>query len=214
MAIATTSPVSATPPPAALAGASAQETSDRFLKLLVAQMKNQDPLNPMDNAQVTTQMAQIQTVQGVQTLNTSLHSLSGQFLQMQTLQAASLVGKQVVVPGNQLSVADGVGEGGFVLGADATAVKVEVLNPAGQVVGTMNFGAQSAGAHAFTWTAGNVDTRGAMTFRVSAVNGSNAVESTGLMQDTVTAVGNAGGNLTLQLQNAGNVPYSTVQSLN
>lgn len=214
MAIPATSSTTDTSSAAAAAAASAQDTSDRFLKLLVAQMKNQDPLNPMDNSQVTTQMAQIQTVQGVQTLNTSLQGLSGQFLQMQTLQAASLVGKQVIVPGNRLGVADGVGQGGFTLDAAATAVKVEVLNPAGQVVGTMNLGAQDSGAHGFTWSAGSVDTSGAMTFRVTAVNGSTAVTSTPLMQDTVTAVSNSGGNLMLQLQNSGNVAYSTVQALN
>ena len=214
MAIAATSSTSDAASAASVAASSAQDTSDRFLKLLVAQMKNQDPLNPMDNAQVTTQMAQIQTVQGVQTLNTSLQGLSGQFLQMQTLQAASLVGKQVIVPGNRLSVADGVGHGGFELDAAATAVKVEVLNPAGQVVGTMNLGAQGSGAHAFDWSAGSVDTSGAMTFRVTAVNGSTAVASSALMQDTVSAVSNSGGNLMLQLQNSGNVAYSTVQALN
>ena len=45
-------------------------SEDRFLKLLVAQMQNQDPLNPMDNAQVTSQMAQINTVSGIDKLNT------------------------------------------------------------------------------------------------------------------------------------------------
>src|SRR5574343_277071 len=50
---------------------SATEQSDRFLKLLVAQMSNQDPLNPMDNAQLTSQMAQISTVSGLEKLNTT-----------------------------------------------------------------------------------------------------------------------------------------------
>src|ERR1700744_2053316 len=57
---------------------SAQDQSDRFLKLLVAQMSNQDPLNPMDSAQGTSQMAQISTVQGVQTLNKTVSGLDNQ----------------------------------------------------------------------------------------------------------------------------------------
>src|ERR1700744_584332 len=57
---------------------SAQEQSDRFLKLPVAQMSTQDPLNPMDSAQVTSQMAQISTVQGVQTLNKTVSGLDNQ----------------------------------------------------------------------------------------------------------------------------------------
>src|SRR5437667_6309518 len=91
-------------------------SSDRFLKLLVAQMQNQDPLNPMDNAQITSQMAQINTVNGIEKLNTTVGSLSSQFLQMQTLQGASLVGRGVLVEGKQVVMNDsGKGVGGFEL---------------------------------------------------------------------------------------------------
>src|SRR4051812_22877348 len=83
---------------------SAQDQSDRFLKMLVAQMSNQDPLNPMDSAEVTSQMAQISTVEGVQTLNTSITSLGAQLTQMQTMQGAALVGKDVAIEGNALRV--------------------------------------------------------------------------------------------------------------
>ena len=89
------------------AGATVTQAQDRFLKILVTQMQNQDPMNPMDNAQVTTQLAQIQTVTGVGTLNNSIQSLSGQFQQMQALQSVSLVGRDVTVPGNKVAVADG-----------------------------------------------------------------------------------------------------------
>ena len=92
-------------------------SADRFLKLLVAQMQNQDPLNPMDNAQVTTQMAQINTVAGIEKLNTTVQSLNGQFVQMQALQGASLVGHDVTVPGNQFAWADGRAQAAFELSA-------------------------------------------------------------------------------------------------
>ena len=91
--------------PAATSASDAGATSDRFLKLLVAQMQNQDPLNPMDNAQVTSQMAQINTVTGIEKLNTTVQGLSSQFMQLQALQGASLVGRDVIVAGNKLSVA-------------------------------------------------------------------------------------------------------------
>ena len=90
--------------PASSAAADATITSDRFLKLLVAQMKNQDPLNPMDNAQVTSQMAQINTVTGIDKLNSTVQGLSTQFVQLQAMQGASLVGRDVIVAGNKLSV--------------------------------------------------------------------------------------------------------------
>ena len=118
-------------------------TSDRFLKLLVAQMKNQDPLNPMDNAQVTSQMAQINTVTGIDKLNTTVAGLSAQFMQMQAMQGASLVGHDVIVPGNKLDIdADAaIGQGGFELAGPADAVKVEILAPSGAVLQTINLGA-------------------------------------------------------------------------
>ena len=122
MAITSSTPV-ATSPYAALNGSAAAPgvtqneagSADRFLKLLVAQMQNQDPLNPMDNAQVTSQMAQIQTVTGIEQLNTTVEGLSSQFVQLQALQGASLVGRDVIVPGNLLDIDNGTAQGGFEL---------------------------------------------------------------------------------------------------
>ncbi|MBC7732104.1 MAG: flagellar hook assembly protein FlgD, partial [Bacteriovorax sp.] len=83
----TSSTTSSTAASAASSITSANEagSQDRFLKLLVTQLKNQDPLSPMDNAQLTSQIAQINTVSGIATLNTSVQTLSSQFLQMQSL---------------------------------------------------------------------------------------------------------------------------------
>src|SRR5512147_1362394 len=134
---------------AAKASASPGDASDRFLKLLVAQMQNQDPLSPMDNAQVTSQMAQINTVTGIAQLNQTVQGLNAQFVQMQALQGASLVGRDVIVPGSRLSIANGVGQGGFELASPADAVKVEILAPSGQVVDTLDLGAQGSGLHGF-----------------------------------------------------------------
>jgi flagellar basal-body rod modification protein FlgD len=138
----------------------AKATSERFLKLLVAQMQNQDPLSPMDNAQVTSQMAQINTVSGIEKLNTTVQALSAQFAQTQAVQGAALVGKDVVVAGNRLDIvatADASGavanvaQGGFELSGAADAVKVEILAPSGAVMQTINLGAEGAGMHSFDW---------------------------------------------------------------
>ena len=136
---------------ASATGTSAQETSDRFLKLLVAQLQNQDPMNPMDNAAVTTQMAQIQTVTGVSTLNSSIQALGSQFGQMQALQSVSLVGRDVTVPGNKISVADGKSTMSFDLAGAADTVKLEILNGAGEVVSTQDLGKMKAGMQSYTW---------------------------------------------------------------
>ena len=191
-----------------------EESAERFLKLLVAQMQNQDPLSPMDNAQVTSQMAQINTVSGIDKLNTTVQSLSGQFVQMQALQSASLVGHDVVVPGNLLSVADGLAEGGFELGSAADNVKVEVLAASGKVLDTIDLGAQSSGMHSFLWPSGTADDSAGLRFRVSARSGATPLATTTLMRDRVDAVRTSGDSLSLELQKLGNVAYSQVKAFN
>jgi flagellar basal-body rod modification protein FlgD len=215
MSVSTVTPnVAGTSSTAPVASASDTATADRFLKLLVAQMQNQDPLNPMDNAEITSQMAQINTVNGIQQLNTTVQSLSGQFTQMQALQGAALVGRDVIVPGNIMDIADGIGQGGFELTSPADNVRVEVLNAGGHVVDTMQLGAQSAGSHSFDWdaTKGGTDTN--LTFRVTATSGATALSSTALMRDTVTAVSTGGDTLTLELLRSGSTPYATIKAFN
>ncbi len=192
--------------------------ADRFLKMLVTQLQNQDPLNPMDNAQITSQMAQINTVNGIETLNTTVSGLNGQFVQMQALQGAALVGHDITVEGNRLAL-DGpagaqTGTGGFELSGTADQVKVEVLNPAGRVVDTINLGAQVAGRHGFEWAAKDVVDGIDYKFRVTASNGSTAIASTTLMRDKVNAVSTASGSLLLQTQYSGDLPYGDVKAFN
>src|SRR5512132_668446 len=97
----------------AMTSGTVEEAQDRFLTLLVTQLKNQDPLNPLDNAQITSQLAQLSTVNGINQLNTTLASLSASMDAKQYLQAAGLVGHAVVVDGNALTLADGKGPGAF-----------------------------------------------------------------------------------------------------
>ena len=80
---------------------SIDKAQDRFMTLLVTQMKNQDPLNPMDNAQVTSQMAQLSTVTGIDKLNNTLESLIGSVQTGQSYQASSMIGHNVLVAGNR-----------------------------------------------------------------------------------------------------------------
>ena len=189
-------------------------SQDRFLKLLVTQLKNQDPLSPMDNAQLTSQIAQINTVSGIATLNTSVQTLSTQFLQMQSLQGASLLGKDVIVAGNKLDIDAGVAQGGFELTAAADAVKVEIVSPAGKVLDTMNLGAQRTGMHSFNWPSGSYDASSNLTFRVTATSGANQLTSTALMRDKVTAVSTQGNNLMLELESGASVAYTSVKAIN
>ncbi len=189
-------------------------SADRFLKLLVAQMQNQDPLNPMDNAQMTSQMAQINTVNGIETLNTTVQSLNAQFVQMQTLQGAALVGRDVTVPGKSVAIEDGMGRGGFELAGPADRVKVEILDGSGRVVDTMQLGAQTTGRHDFEWPGAATAAEGNYTFKVIANSGTATVSNTTLMRDRVEAVSTENGTLVLELARSGAVEYSAVKAFN
>ena len=189
-------------------------SADRFLKLLVAQMTSQDPLNPMDNAQITSQMAQINTVNGITQLNATVQGLNRQFVQMQTLQGASLVGHDITLQGDRVSVRDGNGVGGFELTGSADRVKVEILAPSGHVVETLDLGAQGAGRHGFAWPAPGLPDGAPYRFRITATAGAAPVSSTPLMRDRVMAVSTSGDRLNLETQYSGNVGYADVKAFN
>ena len=188
----------------------AQKTQDTFLKMLVAQMQNQDPLNPMDNAQVTSQMAQIQTVSGLSTLNDSIGTLGTQFTQMQALQSVSLVGHNVLVPGKAVTMSASGGVGNFDLDAAADNVKVDIMTSAGTVIDTLQLGAMSQGRNGFAWPNTTYGADANLTYKVTATSGAAAVKATTYSQDSVTAVSTNGAKLQLQLSKLGMVDYSTV----
>jgi flagellar basal-body rod modification protein FlgD len=189
---------------------SASEQSDRFMKLLVAQMQNQDPLNPMDNAQVTTQMAQISTVSGLEKLNTTVNGLNSQFVQLQAMQSAALIGRDVAVEGNALRVTDGTGEGGFELSGAAKNVKVEIQNAGGATIGTVDLTDLEAGRHDFSYAVPDAYKNSALTFKVTATNGTTAVESMALQHQRIQAVSTFGDTLALELANGDRVAYDAV----
>ena len=191
-------------------------SEDRFLKLLVAQMANQDPLNPMDNAQVTSQMAQISTVNGIDKLNTTVQGLNRQFVQMQALQGASLVGRDVILPGDRLTANDaGLVQGGFELGSAADSVKIEVLNAGGHVIDSIDLGAEGSGRHGFEWKPpAGVDAALGDRFRVIAKSGATTLGATPLMRDRVDAVATGGETLTLELRMNGSVAYDRIRAFN
>ncbi len=200
-----TKPDSATDPNAA---------QDRFLKLLVAQLSNQDPMNPMDNAQMTSQMAQINTVTGIQQLNLTMQTMANQFAAMQSLQGTAMIGRSVLTEGSKLSYTGGAAQGAFELAGAATAVKVEVITPGGQVVHAQDLGAQEQGRHDFTWDAsGYTGDKSTLSFRVTATNKDGAVTATNLMQSKVVGTGTSAGALTLSLDTGGTVKYTDVRAV-
>jgi len=192
---------------------SAQEQTDRFMKLLVAQLNNQDPMNPMDNAQMTSQIEQINTVSGIQELNATMKSMAEQFTSMQVLQGASMVGHGVLVESSTLSIDGGVAKGAVNLANKADKVTIDIRTPGGQLLETINMGSLPAGQTNFQWDASKYSGVTNATFKVTATQGGQAIKTTSLAQDTVTAVGTDNGAMSLQLKGRAAVAYSAVKSI-
>lgn len=129
-----------------------QADTDKFMTLLVTQLKNQDPLNPLDNAQVTSQLAQLQTVTGVNKLNSTLESLKASYQSSEAMQATNLIGHGVLVEGYQAQLSDGKAILGVEL--DSAADKVQVVitsSTTGKEVATIELGPQEAGVLPIAW---------------------------------------------------------------
>lgn len=168
------------------------EAENRFLKLLTTQLKNQDPLNPLDNAQMTSQLAQISTVSGIEKLNATLQVLLQASQDSQTTQAASLVGHGVLVPGNALALANGSAVGGIELAGAADEVTVTIRDSHGLALRTLSLGAMEAGVHNFVWN-GQTDTGeqaadGAYSIAVNAKAGKDKVTASALNLGVVRSV--------------------------
>lgn len=183
------------------------EAQDRFLKLLTTQLKNQDPLNPLDNAQVTSQLAQISTVSGIEKLNATLQLLLQDSQASQTTQAASLVGHAVLVPGSGLLLEEGASIGGVEMAGAADKVTVTIKDANGIVVRTMELGALEAGVHNFSWD-GKTDNgaqaaNGSYTVTIAAKQGSEDVTATALTLGAVRSVIRDGTGYSLDLGTLG-----------
>ncbi|MGQ7248682.1 flagellar hook assembly protein FlgD [Halomonas sp. V046] len=134
-----------------------EELGDNFMTMLVTQLQNQDPLNPMDNSEMTSQLAQINTVSGIEDLNASLAAITGQINAGQAMQATSLIGKGVLVPGDRLLLTQAEDGSqittpfGIELNQPAANVKVTITNQSGEVINSYDIGPASSGVESFQW---------------------------------------------------------------
>jgi flagellar basal-body rod modification protein FlgD len=131
---------------------SVEADQDKFMTLLITQMKNQDPMNPLDNAQVTSQLAQLSTVTGVNKLNATLESLKASYQSSESLQAANMIGHGVLVPGGKVGLVDGKAIMGVEVGSAADKVDLVITDPStGKDVQTISLGAQQPGIVPVAW---------------------------------------------------------------
>ena len=135
-----------------VAEGSVEADQDKFMTLLITQMKNQDPMNPLDNAQITSQLAQLSTVTGVNKLNTTLESLKSSYQSSEALQAANMIGHGVLVPGGKVGLVDGKGIMGVEVGSAADQVDLIITDPTtGKDVQTIRLGPQQPGVVPVAW---------------------------------------------------------------
>ena len=195
----------------------AAESQDRFLKLLVTQMKNQDPLNPMDNAQVTSQMAQLSTVSGIDKLNATLQALSSSMIASQSMQAASMIGHVVMVPGNGMDLVNGKGSAAIDLTQPADSVSVAISDASGNVVRNMQLGSQGSGAVPFQWDglndAGQLLADGSYQFNATAQLGGVKSTASTMSYGLVNSVMQGTQGATLNVGAIGEVSLASVKQI-
>ncbi len=194
---------------------------EQFLKLMTTQMTHQDPTKPMENGDFLSQMAQFGTVAGIQDLQKSFGDFAGSINSSQALQATSLVGRQVSVPGNQgLLAAGGDISGNINLADSATDVNVKVVNSVtGETVQTINLGNQSAGKVPFAWDGMNANgvmaSPGVYKLDVTgSVDGNNTVLETDIKAqvDSIT-MANGGNGLKVNLTGLDSVNFNQIKQI-
>lgn len=201
-----------------LTGQDARDLQNSFLTLLVAQLKNQDPTNPMDNSQLTSQLAQISTVNGVEKLNTTLNKISGKLDDSQSVQASGLIGHGVMVPGGRILVGgDSATEFGAELTKPAKQVIATITDRSGQVIDQIDLGVLTAGVHMFSWDGkqsnGIPVADGAYQLSLSAKNDDEAVMVQPLNFAKVIGLVRDNGINLLDLGTFGTAPLSSVRKI-
>lgn len=195
----------------------ADEAQDRFMTLLVTQMKNQDPLNPLDNAQVTSQLAQLSTVTGIDKLNNTLESLIGSVQSGQSMQASSMIGHVVMTEGNNVDLFEGESMFAIDLPTTADSVKVTIKNAKGETVREMNLGKQSVGLMEINWggemDSGELAADGRYFYEVNATSASGRVDAISMAYSMVNSVSNTADGIQMNLSNMKSVSLGDIKQV-
>ncbi len=204
----------------------AEELQNQFLTLLTAQLQNQDPLNPLENTELTSQLAQINTVSGIAGISEKITALMSALNNNQGIQAASIIGKNILTNGNQITLSSYTDEsgntssaayGGIKLESNADKVIVKITNGSTEVR-SIDLGAKNAGIVSFAWDGidnyGNLRTDGNYKFTVEATQQDSGVIATTMQYSPVYAVSrNSTGDFVLDLGDKGTIKLDDVQQI-
>ena len=203
---------------------SVEEETNKFLTLLVTQLQNQDPMNPLDNAQLTSQLAQLSTVTGVNKLNTTLETLKTSYQQAESMQAANIIGHGVLTAGKNVTLSKSAALLGVDLATPADSVKVIIYNSAGKEVHSIDLGPQDAGTLPLGWNGSTADLDkdgknivlpdGAYTFSVEATRGgAKLTDAAALMFGSVASVSTGAGGVKLNVPGVGSITMADVKQI-
>jgi len=188
-----------------------------FMTLLIAQMKNQDPTNPMDNNQMASQIAQLNMVSGLNKLNDTVTSLSNNQQISNSLQAAGLIGRQVMVTSNKFQLVGGTNHMAMDLSQSADNVTVNIKNDQGNIIDTINLGSKEVGIQNISWNGktntGIPATDGTYTFDITAISNGVPISTTALSSGTVQNVSISNGQVSANVNPLGNIALADIRQV-
>ena len=165
---------------------------DAFLQLLVTELKYQDPTSPMDNKEFISQMSQLSSTEQIMNMSKSFQNMIDSQMSLQKLNAAGLVGKNVVVKNNSVNLQDGISEGIIFNLEEQSSVSLEIFDSNDNVVYSEQLGGKEAGVHSFAWDGRNnngvAQENGEYTYKLYKTVDGERVEIGGLDGGTVDSV--------------------------
>ncbi|KQV54231.1 MULTISPECIES: flagellar hook assembly protein FlgD [unclassified Duganella] len=191
---------------------------DKFMTLLITQLKNQDPLNPLDNAQVTSQLAQLQTVTGINKLNETIESLKKDYANSASLQATNLINHGVLAAGKNLQLASSKGLFGVEMKNAVDTLQIDIKNASGKVVHSLSLQSVDAGVLPLGWDGkladGSTAPDGMYSVEVSGTLGGKAAEGLqALTFGTVASVSTGAGGTRLNVPAIGQLTMDDIKQV-
>lgn len=202
------------------AGSGSATDKNMFMNLLLAQLRNQDPLNPTDQRDFVAQLAQFSTLEGVQNLNTTVQDIGSMYRSSQALQATALVGREVLSKGGTAYLEAGGSIAGMIAEGQASGdLVMTVKNASGAVVATRDLGNVGDAATPFEWDglddSGNSLPAGNYQIAIEGMaSGKNSALITSVFNrvNSVSIVDNEGG-MVLNLNGIGQIASSAIQEV-
>lgn len=193
--------------------------TDDFLQLLVTQLSNQDPLNPMDDQQFTTQLAQFASLESLQNIESSVTNLSSTIQQQGVLQSVSFIGNDITATGYEIEkTGTDISSLTYTLPSDVSTLVINVYDSNSNLVASKSIGAKAEGDYSWTWdgkdTNGNAMADGTYNIAISAEDADgNSVYATTKVSGTVTGVYTSNGTTYFRLSDGRSVSYSNVTEI-